>query len=119
MALTSFADPCKVLIQDHQLPHGSVAISVQLVQLGEGGLGPVNSAPGQVAALGVTWDSLDASCKDTSVMATAAKMTITSVTADVITGTLDFTFGSDHLSGTFSAPVCDTASGTGGNPVCS
>jgi hypothetical protein len=62
----------------------------------------------------------DAACQQSSAVATAGTVTITSVGASVI-GKFDLTFATDHVTGNFDAPFCniparspDAGSGDGG-----
>jgi hypothetical protein len=70
--------------------------------------------------LTASYDSFDANCMDMSGEQTGGSVTITSV-GDSFKGTFDVTFGSDHVTGSFTAPVCvvnlDGGMGVGG-AVC-
>jgi hypothetical protein len=57
----------------------------------------------------------DASCKNTGGQATAGTVTVTSVSATSVAGSYDLMLtyspgGTDHVSGTFEAPLCDLPS---------
>lgn len=55
----------------------------------------------------------DASCEpspDLDAYADTGALTLTNVDADGFFGTFDVTFGGDHVTGSFAAPVCDPPS---------
>jgi hypothetical protein len=81
-----------------------------------------NGNPNELDSIG--WDSYDGTCNVTHDSGfSAATVTLTSV-GDVYAGTFDVTLnGGDHLTGSFSAPLCkltaDAGSGGGdGGAVC-
>jgi len=83
-----------------------------------------SSQPNELDTAG--WDSYDATCKVTHDPGySAATVTLTSVGA-VYAGTFDMAFnGGDHVTGSFSAPLCDVSSaasagdaGKDAGPVC-
>jgi hypothetical protein len=60
----------------------------------------------------------DASCEpstDLDAYADTGALTLTNVDADGFFGTFDVTFGGDHVTGSFAAPVCDPPSS---GPTC-
>jgi len=128
MGLTSFSDACATLYTSKRVPRSSVAMSFQLITLADGSLsGPV-TAPGTFSLLtagvstgefGVNWDTIDASCNDTSTSATGGSVTVTAVSASRLEGTFDLTFGADHVTGSFSASNCAATATSQGDPICS
>jgi hypothetical protein len=79
--------------------------------------GTVASSPGGAAAY---YTSFDATCKAVTDQATSGSVVITTVSSTEIAGTFDITFtafatscdagGSDHVTGTFVAPLCPALS---------
>ncbi len=68
------------------------------------------SAPdgnGTVITGGAQLKSFDNVCLPGITMATAGTLTLTTYTATDATGSFDLTFGSDKLTGTFGASLCD------------
>lgn len=55
----------------------------------------------------------DAACAVTSTKASAGSITIGAASASEVTGTFQLTIGADVVSGSFTAPVCAGASGSG------
>jgi hypothetical protein len=128
LGVTSFPGACEAIYTNKHYPHGSAALSIQLVAYPSGGTaGPV-TAPGTFTLLGTSldgnsfgaaWTSVDASCNPTSVQATGGTIDLTEVTASQLEGTFDLTFGADHLTGSFTASNCAAAASAQGNPTCS
>jgi len=72
-------------------------------------------SPGAVEA---TWSVYDASCNATPTNATAGSVTLTAVTPARITGTFDLNFGTDHVSGSFSAASCAATADASAPSTC-
>ena len=101
---------CATLQRDGN-PPGAQALDVLVatdgaaVAPGTYALGP---GPTNGAWTSVTYVAQDAAChKTTSEQAQTGSITLTAVSSALVTGRFDVTFPSgDHLTGTFSAPVC-------------
>jgi hypothetical protein len=127
VGVVSFADACATLYTSKRVPKGSGGLSLQLISYASGSAGPV-TAPGTFTLIGVQpgadafgaeWTFVDAPCTDTTVSATGGTVSVTAASGSQHTGTFDLTFGSDHLTGSFSASDCAAAASSQGNPTCS
>ncbi|MGD0528252.1 MAG: hypothetical protein ABSE49_24165 [Polyangiaceae bacterium] len=112
--ITNIAGTCSV-VQSHANPPNAQALS--LVVYGSGTtVGPGTYTVGSTAVSGaqVTFAAQDAMCTSTaSADATGGTVTLSVVNGTSIEGSFDVTFGSDHVSGTFDAPVCAVPTTTG------
>jgi hypothetical protein len=96
------------------LARGGNPRSAQVLQLGASAVGStvplgqyvIGATPTTTAAAGFT--AQDATCNPTSdEQATSGTITMTQVSTTTVAGSFDVTFANgDHLTGTFSAPVC-------------
>ena len=127
VVLTSYPGACDAIYASKHVPHGSRSVSLQLVAADAAGSGPVwkpvTFALGPASAktnwFGAELTSVDGSCNDTSTAATGGTVTITAVSASQISGTYDLTFGSDELTGSFTAASCAAPDASSGDPTCS
>lgn len=83
-----------------------------VLQLKRSSLAP-GTYPVDGKAIQMEYKVRDAACKDTKTDADSGSITLTAVSATEIAGTLDGKFGSDHVSGSFSAPMCDNVPANG------
>lgn len=109
VVLTSVSDACSFLQNPtHRLPSTSTLV------LAAGAIGP--SVPTGTFNIGMygyaQYDADSATCVlTTSETATSGSVVLTSVSSNTIDGTFDVTMpNGDHLSGTFTAPVCSGVS---------
>jgi hypothetical protein len=61
------------------------------------------------ASLGAAYRKTDENCAGSlPSLATAGSVTFSEIDSSTIRGTFDLTFTNDHVTGDFTAPVCDT-----------
>jgi hypothetical protein len=110
--ITNIANACSVL-QDHGNPPGATALVVAVTASG----GSVATGTYDIVSQGfgatASYATQDAMC-NTSLNETASSGTVTlsSVSGSSVSGTFDLTFFSDHLTGSFSAPICSYSTAT-------
>jgi hypothetical protein len=112
--ITNIAGACGVL-QSHGNPPSATALIVAVTAMG----GAVATGTYGVVAQGfgasASYATDDMSCNTSfSEGASAGSVTLTVVSGSTVAGTFDLTFGSDHLTGSFSAPVCSYTTADGG-----
>jgi hypothetical protein len=116
--ITNVASACTVL-QDHGNPPGATALIVAVSAMG----GSVATGTYAVVTQGfgatASYATQDATCNTSfSENASGGSVTLTTVSGSTVAGTFDLTFGSDHLTGSFSAPICSYAPADGGATAC-
>ena len=125
IAITSYADACSLANSGSNPPPGAAIVNVIVV-----GNGPaaVKAYPIDGASVGVQYSGKYGSqCMTTTITmggatqtvssmaavvaeATGGTVTFTQVTSTMIEGSFDATFPSgDHLSGAFTAPICNAS----------
>jgi hypothetical protein len=118
MIISSAANQCQLINARRTLKSGSALAIVFGIQSGNTVAVPtpgiytvhtletINGFQGMVAA--VQFAVNDATCTTTTgpVEATGGTLTVTRVDATGYTGSFDLTFGSDHVTGTFSTGTC-------------
>ncbi len=68
--------------------------------------------PAQTGPLDAQYANYDATCNSPKgESASGGMVTITQIDSTQIVGSLDLTFNTDHVTGSFTAPVCVTTSG--------
>jgi hypothetical protein len=112
--ITNIAGACGVL-QSHGNPPSATALIVAVTAMGgsvaTGTYGVVSQGFGASAS----YATEDTSCNTSfSENASSGSVTLTTVSASTVAGTFDLTFGSDHLTGSFSAPICSYTTADGG-----
>jgi hypothetical protein len=111
--LTNLSSFCAVEQGHHNPPNAqelTLSVFEYVGSLGPGtyGIGSSSSELGEA-----TFSATDTNCNPTAAsagvgLATSGTITLSSVSATEIAGSFDLTFsGGDHLTGTFSAPVCN------------
>jgi hypothetical protein len=121
VAITNIAGTC-ALLQRHGNPKNAQALTMEVVGTG------TSIAPGTYAVGGQTtpfasaaFDAQDATCTSTTnEQATSGSVVLTAVSSASIDGSFDLTFpGGDHLTGSFTAPVCKyDLTSTSGTSAC-
>jgi hypothetical protein len=120
--VSNLSGVCAVL-QHHLDPAGASSLVVSVVATGNTiatGTYPVSATADPSAS--VFYGVQDADCgQSTSVQASGGTVTLATIDSTTIAGSFDVRFASgDHLTGTFSAPVCDfTLDTDGGSSTCS
>jgi hypothetical protein len=67
----------------------------------------VDAATSTTMVANATYETSDGACNGTSTKATSGFITLSEVTSAMVSGRYDVTFATgDHLSGTFTAPIC-------------
>ncbi len=116
--ITNIASACSVL-QDHGNPPSATALVVAVSAMGgsvaTGTYGIVSQGFGATAS----YATEDATCNTSfSESASSGSVTLTTVSGSTVAGTFDLTFGGDHLTGSFSAPVCSYSASDAGATAC-
>jgi hypothetical protein len=117
--ITNIANACGVL-QDHGNPPGATALVVAVSASGgsvaTGTYGIVSQGFGATASYATQDMNCNPSLNET---ATGGSVTLTSVSGSSVSGTFDLTFSGDHLTGSFSAPICNySTSADAGASAC-
>ncbi len=115
VSITSAGGVCAAF-QSGVRPGNLSVLGISVVQLGPSvpAASYVIGQDGGTAA--ATYDVTDASCVAVSVdSANTGSITLTSVSSSSVAGSFDLSFGADHVTGTFFAPVC---AGSNPSPTC-
>ncbi len=107
------------MLQDHGNPPGATSLVVAVSAMGgsvaTGTYGVVSQGFGATAS----YATQDATCNTSfSETASGGSVTLTTVSGSSVAGTFDLTFGTDHVTGSFSAPICGYSAGDGGVTAC-
>lgn len=116
--ITNVANACGVL-QSHANPANAtalvLAVSASGSSVGTGTYDIVSQGFGATAS----YAKQDSTCNTSfSENASGGSVTLTAVSGSSVSGTFDLTFGSDHVTGSFSAPICSYSAGDGGVSAC-
>jgi hypothetical protein len=117
--VTSVNNACGVL-QDHGNPANATALVVEVAAMGSsvatGTYNIVSSGFGATAS----YAAQDQNCNTTlNETASSGTVTISSNSGSSVSGTFDLTFDGDHLTGSFTAPICSYSTSTdGGTAAC-
>jgi len=116
--ITNVASACSVL-QDHGNPPGATALVVAVSAMGGSVATGTYSIVSQGFGATASYTTEDTTCNTSfSENASSGSVTLTTVSGSTVAGTFDVTFGSDHLTGSFSAPICNYSAGDGGPTAC-
>jgi hypothetical protein len=117
---TNVADACGVVQGMHNPPNvTTLTLGGLFAGTPATGTYPIGvSGAGSYAV--ATYSSTNGNCvKSYGESATSGTVTLTNITATEIDGSFDVTFSSgDHLTGSFSAPVCSVPTSDGGTAAC-
>jgi hypothetical protein len=119
--ITNVAGTCGILQRGANPP------SLQMLQIAVGAPGSTVTAGSYALGSSTTstasalFQAEDATCTPTTnEQASSGTITLSSVDGSTVKGSFDLTFANgDHLTGSFSAPVCDASlAGSSDNPTC-
>jgi hypothetical protein len=116
--VTNVANACGVL-QAHGNPPNATSLELVVSALGSSVATGNYAIVPQGYGASASYATVDGNCNPSFVDgATGGSITLTTVSGSTIAGTFDLTFGSDHLTGSFSAPICTYSAGDGGTSTC-
>jgi hypothetical protein len=111
VAMTNVPGTCAV-VQRHGNPRSAISLALIIIEPGTA-VSPGTYAIGGSSAgtVEASFSSEDANCQSVvSKNANAGTIVLDTVTSTLVTGSFDLTFsGTDHVTGNFSAPVCNVA----------
>jgi hypothetical protein len=121
VAITNIAGTC-ALLQRHGNPKSAQALTMEVIVTSSSVVSGTYAVGGQTAPFAsAAFAAQDATCTTTTdEQATSGSIVLTTVSAATVDGTFDLTFaGGDHLTGSFTAPVCNyDITSTSGTSAC-
>ncbi len=115
VVITDFAGAC-VVVSSNALYASSKVIDLHF--RGSGALQPGTYNAGGSNGLFPQYATFDAKCSSPSGESAGGGSVVVTSVAPTITGTFDLFFNSDHVTGTFDAPICSRQSTDGGPTAC-